>query len=236
MQVWEKYRRHFGLGLAIFALVAALVVFWVHRTGLLWAIPRYLQGAGGWGIGISFGLVVLQSIVPYAPFALVAGFITSAYGFWPGFMVAFTGVIAGNLILFALAKQIVRLFFQGKAEVIWSRHPKLEVVRQKVVHARFWTAFSILFILRVQPWVPSSLLDILSGATGVKIKPFFFSTLAGQIPSVAAMAYLGHRLLNVRKFQKGIAWFLGIAIVLGVAFLAWRLFIKGKWQHRRIRL
>ncbi len=236
MKRWHYYQRYAGAGLAIIALVVGIAIVWFHRTGLLWAIPRYIQHAGFWGIWISYGLVVLQSIVPYAPFALVAGFNTAAHGFFIGFMVSFAGVITGNLILFSLAKQIVAWIFHGKLESVWDKHPKLQVLRKKVVHAKFWPAFSILFILRVQPWVPSSLLDILSGATGVKFKPFFFSTLAGQAPTVAAMAYLGHRLLNIHKYKREIILFFGIALVMGLVYLFWWLWRKRRALHGLKRL
>lgn len=216
--------------------MAGCAIVWFHRTGLLWAIPKYLRHAGIWGILISYGLVVLQSIIPYAPFALLAGFNTAAHGFWLGFILSFAGVITGNLILFVLAKQLVGWIFQGKLESVWDKHPKLQVIRQKVVHAKFWSAFSILFILRIQPWVPSSLLDILSGTTGVKFKPFFFSTLAGQAPSVAAMAYLGHRLLNIQKYKKEIILFGGIVLLIGLVYLLWKLGRKYRIMQRWTRL
>lgn len=224
-----------GGGVVVFVL-AGLMIVWFHRSGLLFAIPRYLRAAGWWGIGISYGLVVLQSIIPYAPFALIAGFNTSAHGFWLGYLVSFAGVLTGNLLLYGFARRIVVLFFKGKQEQLWQRYPKLEVIRRKVVNARFWSAFSILFILRIQPWVPSSLLDLLSGVTGVKFSPFFFSTVAGQAPSVAAMTYLGHRLMNLQKYKKEIIMFVGLAIVLGIIYYLWRYGRKHQILRRLRRL
>ena len=236
MELWHAYKRQVGAGLALIGLLVATAIVWIHRTGLLWAIPRFMREAGPWGLLLSYGLVVLQSIVPYAPFALLAGFNTSAHGFWLGYALSFAGVVTGNLILFLLGNQIVAIFFHGRVNAIWRRHPRLEVVKKRVVDAPFWPAFAILFILRVLPWVPSSLLDILSGATGVKFKPFILSTLAGQAPTVAAMAYLGHRLLNIRHYKKGIMLFLGMAILLFVVYIVWRIVRKNKIGQRLTRL
>ena len=226
MKRWLLNHKQMGAGLVLLVFIIGMAIFWIHRTGLLWVIPRYLQHAGAWGIVISFGLIVVQSVVPYAPFALLAGFNTSAHGFWLGYFVSFAGVVTGNLVLYLLAKQIVKIVFHGKIETLLMRYPKLEVVRNKVVRARFWTAFSILFVLRIQPWVPSSWLDVLSGATGVKFKPFTFATLAGQVPSVAIMAYIGHRLLNLQQYKQEIILIVGIAIVLGVVYF---------FRNRRMR-
>ena len=219
MTRWLSNHKQLVVGLVALTIIIGIAIYWIHRTGLLWAIPHYLQHVGAWGILISFGLIVVQSVVPYAPFALLAGFNTSAHGFWLGYFVSFAGVVTGNLMLYLLAKQIVKIVFHGKIETLLMRHPKLQVVRNKVVRARFGTAFSILFVLRIQPWVPSSWFDVLSGAAGVKFKPFIFSTLAGQVPSVAIMAYLGHRLLNFQQYKQEIILIVGIAIVIGIVYL-----------------
>ena len=226
MGKWAAYKRQIGAGLALVALLVGVGVVWVHRMGILWAIPKFMKATGAWGLALSYGLVVLQSIVPYAPFALLAGFNVAAHGFWLGFALTLAGVVTGDLILYAFARQIIGLVFHGAIEAIWRRHPKLEVVKSKVVGARFWTAFVILFALRVQPWVPSSLLDLLSGATGVRFKPFFFSTVAGQAPAVAAMAFLGHRLLHFQHFKREMKWIILLITLLVVAFVMWRVMRK----------
>ena len=181
-----------------------------------------IHASGALGLLVSFGLIVLQTVLPFAPFALLAGFNAAAHGFWLGCAVTFAGAYAGALLLYWLSSRAMRALARRRLGGFLARRPRLARWLGRIRGERGWPLFLVILTLRLQPWLPSSAIDLAAGVAQVPPLPFAAATAAGQAPMVGLEAYLGHRLLNFRAHQ-GELWMIGLAsLALLGAYFAFR--------------
>ncbi|MCI0182835.1 MAG: VTT domain-containing protein [Acidibacillus sp.] len=194
--------------LLVFGIVGA-VFFWLYRTGIWFKIPDMLRHAGIFGLVISYFMIVIQTVVPFAPFALLAGFNATVHGLIVGYLITFAGAFTGALLLYLVAVKAWDTFLRKRLQQFLKRHPKIESAFEQVAKERGTSVFFVILTLRLQPWLPSSAIDIMAGAAHVRFWPFVAATVAGQAPMIALESYVGHRILHFRSHQLEI-WIIGI--------------------------
>ncbi|MCY0875858.1 MAG: VTT domain-containing protein [Firmicutes bacterium] len=213
--------------LVVAVSIVVIAISWLYRSGVLWRLPDLVRSCGVYGLLISYAAIVLQTFIPFAPFALLAGGNALVHGFWLGYISTWAGAFTGALLLYVIARRTLYGPLKIWLERFLRKHPKVEHVRARIEKERGWSVFGFIVLLRLQPWLPSSAVDIASGMARVSFGPFAIATVVGQGPMIALESYVGHRLLNPAGHTKEL-WAIG-----GVSLLL--LCLYGLWQWRKRR-
>ncbi len=223
-----------GIFFIIFIGLSGAGLVWLYRTGIWFEIPDMLHRAGFFGIVISYSMIVLQTVIPFAPFALLAGFNATVHGFILGYLTTFAGAFTGAVLLYVVAVKAWDTILHKPLDRFLQRHPKIHTAFHQVEREKGTSIFFVILTLRLQPWLPSSAIDIMAGAAHVRFWPFVLATLAGQAPMIALESYVGHRILHFRTHQQEI-WMIGIVSVLLLAFYGFFRYrsARGDKHHER---
>lgn len=216
-----------AIALAAVLCIAVFILVKVYRSGLLWRLPDLVRACGVYGLLISYAAIVIQTFIPFAPFALLAGGNALVHGFWLGYISTWAGAFTGALLLYVLSRRTLYGPLAKWLERFLRKHPKVEQVRARIERERGWSVFGFILLLRLQPWLPSSAVDIASGLARVAFGPFAIATIAGQGPMIALESYVGNRLLSPAGHGKELWLIGGASFLLLCGYLLWR------WRHRR---
>lgn len=199
--------------------VGACVCVWGYVHGWADKIPLLLHAGGAFGWFASFGLILLQSMIPYAPFAVLAGLNASAHGYWLGLLATWLGAFVGSMLWFFLSRSVLRVAVRRHLRDYLRRHPRLARMQSYLTARGGSTGFVPILLLRVQPWLPSSIIDIGAGVSGVAVLPFVLATVLGEGPIIALESYMGHRLLHPASHPLEMWWMAGIGICVLVLYV-----------------
>ena len=171
------------------------------------------------GIGIlSFVciyIIIFLLILPASWLSLLSGFL---YGSYLGSIIVFISASIGASVAFFLSKT----FFAKKLKSLFIRYPKLSVM-EKVVEKG---GLKLIFLARLSPIFPFSILNYFYGLNNVKFRDFFLG-LVGIIPgtflycSVGSLAKSLQELKNVQSPNNLYMTIIGVlSTFLVVYFLA----------------
>ena len=213
------------LGVAAFAAVVALVP--PLRDGVASVLSgdagrlrTELLDLGAGGRLVLVGLMLVHAILPFPSELLnaAAGFV---YGFWLGLPLVLAGWLISALATYAIGR--------GAGRPLLLRLVGEERLDEgaRVIERGGRTA---LLAARLIPIVPYSLVGYVSGAAGVPLWRFTWTTLVGSIPLCAAVVYLGNRLDSLSPSDPGVLVAAGafLALLIGGRILAGRV----KRRHR----
>ena len=193
---------HRWLGAARLAAVAAVVVglALAYHAGVFQELsePRRfaerLVGLGGWGYaGFVLTYAVLQPFgVPGTVFVVAAPLI------WPwrtAFALSMVGTMAASVIGFSFARFVARDWVAAR---IPARLRRYDAALER-------DALRTVFFLRLIFWMP----QVLHGFLGVSKVPFwthFWGSLAGYVPPLLLVSYLGSELFDPSGRLRSDAW------------------------------
>ncbi len=225
---FARHRRSFVV-VALVALYAGAGV-WLLASGVWRMVPAFLRGQGFLGWLFAIVLVAVQSLVPYAPFVLIAGIISYVHGFWAGLAATWTGALLGACAVFGLTRAAARAVTRGRMPGSVRRHPRVAAAlsrlrSQSPLAAGVWIA-----ALRLQPWLPSSIIDVAAAVAGVRWPVFMVASAVGLAPIVAAHVYVGGSLLTATAQARELWWLAAGGAVIVAGYAAWRW-----WGRRRVR-
>ncbi|KUG02839.1 deda family inner membrane protein ydjz [hydrocarbon metagenome] len=158
----------------------------------------------------------LQAIAPVIPYGILAGAAGIIYGKLIGFVMAWSGALAGTLSLYLLAKY----FRKGLLKDLFAKKYQL-----KFGNMNSKTIFLIMVIVRVFPVIPTPIINIGSGLSGVPMGIFVSSSALGMIPWAVAYVALGDYFNRSRDITSTMV-ILGailIIIITGAFFLRKRI-------------
>lgn len=146
---------------------------------------RVVLNSYGWKGILIFMLIQLVQVVavaiPGEIVQLAGGYI---YGTWLGTLYSLTGIIAGSVLIFLVAKllgyPIVKIFVSQK---------NLEKFDFKMNNSKSELAMFVLFLI---PGMPKDLLTYIAGLTPVKPLRFFVIITIGRLPALFASSYIGY--------------------------------------------
>ena len=134
---------------------------------------------------LAFLISILISIVVAVIGVLPSVFITAAniffFGFWTGTLISFAGEVAGSVIAFYLYRAGFKKIAQEKIQTFKSVRPLFNATGKK--------AFSLIFILRLLPFVPSGIVTFVAAVGKVTAPVFLAASSLGKIPSLLLEAY-----------------------------------------------
>jgi phospholipase D1/2 len=145
-------------------------------------------------------------------------------GPWLGAISATAGVITSSLVLFMIGRFLGHKRLQS---VLRTRALRVQdrIVGKGVVAVA---------IIRMVPIAPFSLINVLAGASELRLGDFLIGTVLGMAPGIIAMAALG---AQIADFARNASW--SNAVPLGLTILFWIAvclavqFVVTWWSGRR---
>lgn len=226
-QVWNG-KMLLSVGIPIVSLVG---------LALAW---RYSSLGSYETLGFVSGLIGHYAYSPLAPFYAIGAFVLGGLvvfpvlvliaataivlGPWLGLITATAGVLASGLVLFligrVLGQQALQSLLGARAAQIQSR-----IVGKGVLAVA---------LIRIVPIAPFSLVNLLAGASKLKLGDFLIGTALGMIPGMAIMSALGSQLADFAKYASASkALLMGLTIVVWLTICAGVQFIVTLLGERR---
>jgi phospholipase D1/2 len=166
---------------------------------------------------------VLGGLVVFPVIVLIAA-TAAALGPWIGALSATAGVLASSLLLFMIGRFLGHKRLQS---LLGAR--ALRVQRRIVGKGVVAVA-----MIRMVPVAPFSLVNLLAGASQLKLGDFLVGTVLGMAPGIITMAALG---AQIADFAKNASWSnalpLGLTILLWIAVCLAVQFVVTWWSGRR---
>ena len=168
------------LGAVLVLIVALVVVFpvgdWIE-AGAAWA-----QGQGTTGLLVFAALYAVATVfaVPGSALTLIAG---GAFGFAAGAAAVWLGATVGLALAFLVARRLAR-----ERVTRWlATKPSFAAV-DRAVAAEGW---KIVFLTRLTPVFPFTVLNYAYGLTGVSFAGYLAASATGILPGTLLYLYLG---------------------------------------------
>jgi len=190
-----------------------------------------IQAAGWAGYLMFIGLYAVCCL-----FFVPASFLTFAAGAVYGFWIGTALVLAGNGLGSILCLLITRYLFRDAATRFFQQHRKWNAVVDAVQH----DGWKLVFLTRLSPAMPFSLINYSLGLTKISAWQFLLATALGSVPAIAVYVYLGTVMGNLAKIRSDLhhhgAWYwvvqgAGLLIALAIAVYVTRVAansLKGK--------
>ncbi|KAL3162294.1 hypothetical protein ABBQ32_009982 [Trebouxia sp. C0010 RCD-2024] len=146
------------------------------------AVERTATAAGSAGPLIFIGSYAIATVilVPASALTLAAGFL---YGPIKGTAIVSAASTLGATLAFLVSRYLARPFVLHKLQ----DYPKLAAVQSKVSA----DGANVVFLLRLSPLVPFTLLNYALGVTEVPLASYIGTSWAGMLPATIAYVYLG---------------------------------------------
>jgi phosphatidylserine/phosphatidylglycerophosphate/cardiolipin synthase-like enzyme/uncharacterized membrane protein YdjX (TVP38/TMEM64 family) len=165
----------------------------------------------------------LGGLVAFPVIVLIAA-TAAALGPWIGGLSATAGVLLSSLLLFMIGRFLGHKRLQsllGRRALRVQRH----IIGQGMVAVA---------MIRMVPIAPFSLVNLLAGASQLRLRDFLIGTILGMAPGIITMAALGSQIAD---FAKNASWsnalLLGLTIVLWIAVCLAVQFVVTWWSGRR---
>ena len=161
-----------------------------------WLAPlvRQLADLGSWAPALFIVLYVLAAIT-LAPAFLLTFSAGAVFGLWRGTLLTYVGAVLGASAVYALAAPLAR-----SRVLRWiDRDPRVAATRRAVVNDNAW----IMFLLRLSPLVPYTLLNYALALSGVRFRDYLWTSV-GMIPAIIMYAYYGKVVGDVTRIAAGV--------------------------------
>lgn len=203
---------------------------YLDREGLIeWSLQREQQlqqlaenhPVGCWLAAFGIYVVVAGLAIP------VAVFVSLFYGWWLGFwqaviLVSFAST-AGASIAFLISRGLLRDFVQGR----------YQQQLQRTNRAFEEEGALYLFSLRLMPYVPFWLVNLLMGLTPIRLKTFWWVSQLGMLPGTMIYIYAGSSLPALEDLAKeGASSIMSLPVLVGFVLIGlFPLVVKRLWPR-----
>ena len=208
------------------AAAAIAVLFAVSRLPLKdWTadLLAWIETLGPAGAVILVIVYVLACVllIPGSLITLGAGFL---FGLAQGYLVVAIGSVLGATVAFLIGRTAARDWIQGRV----SGNPKFQAVDEAVGERGFY----IVFLTRLSPLFPFTLLNYFYGITAVRLRDYVLASWIGMIPGTLMYVYLGSIVKNLTELLAGgasggsgttVLFWIGLVATVAVAVLVTRI-------------
>ncbi|MDU0372696.1 TVP38/TMEM64 family protein [Hymenobacter endophyticus] len=206
------------------ALIAALAGCWfgwpafqdqareaweVLKSGEQPRIAAWMRQFGYWGPVVLVLAMVVQMFLFVVNVVLLILVAILAYGPWWGSLLALLGVVAASSVGYALGRALGESFIQ-KLLGRKTEQKVLDVVDRYGVWA--------IIIARLSPALSDDAISFVAGLARMGYWKFMAATVAGVVPLIALLAYLGE---DSERLKTGLLWVTGVSVVLFGAYVWW---------------
>jgi uncharacterized membrane protein YdjX (TVP38/TMEM64 family) len=166
----------------------ATVVLYVIAIAMIYTFKDEIIGwveqeSGAADIFFTFIAVSLLALFPVVPYGVIGGVIGSKYGPIVGTAIN----VAGSTIAAAGMFYWARYGFAEQAERLLNRKNKLGEFHRLMLR----NPFLAVLVGRLIPIVPSPIINLYSGLSGMRALPFIAATITGKIPVMLVFAVIG---------------------------------------------
>ena len=183
--------------------------FTALKSGEQQRIATWMHQFGYWGSVVLILLMVVQMflfVVNVVALILVA---ILAYGPWWGSLVALTGVVVASTVGYGLGRALGESFVR-KVLGEKSEQKVLDIVQRYGVWA--------VVIARLSPALSDDAISFVAGVARMGYWKFMAATVAGVLPLIALLAYLGE---ESNRLKTGLLWVSGVSLLLFGAYVWW---------------
>lgn len=152
-------------------------------------------------------VMCLQNLVTFIPLILVITVNITLFGFWEGYLYSALCSVIGSTLIFLS----IRYFFRD------AHIAKMKKYEAKIAKNGF------LFVLsgRILPFIPTNLINILSGLSAMKLWHFVAATALGNLIYGLVLASLSYGVISAAHYHF-IWWILSIVIIVFIAIRLWK--------------
>lgn len=162
-------------------MVVAVVAAWLSFGGDPRPAIEWAERHGRWGMAafvITYAVAVV-ALVPGSLLTLAAG---ALYGLTAGVPLVFAGAVLGACGAFLVSRYLARDWVERKLV----RFPRFAAIDAAVATS----GFTLVFLLRLSPVVPFTLLNYALGATRVRFRDYALASV-GMLPATVLYVYSG---------------------------------------------
>jgi uncharacterized membrane protein YdjX (TVP38/TMEM64 family) len=192
-------------------LVLALPLVWRYTPLSNFANPEVIRGtladisASPWAPVIVVGVFVAAGLVAFPVVVLIA--VTAAtFGPFVGLAYAATGALASAIVGYLIGAWL------GKDMLRDWLGPRLDRVRARIVKQGVLAVAAV----RVVPIAPFTFVNLVAGASQIRLQDFIAGTALGLAPGLIVMSALGHQVFQILTQPT-----FGNVAALGAAIIAW---------------
>ena len=163
-------------------LGVAVVALWLPLTQYTVAVVDYVRDAGAMGVVLYGGIYVVATVfmIPGSLLTIFAGLL---YGLGGGLLLVWPASLIGATLAFVIGRFFARDWVTG----LMSENRRARAV-DDAIGSR---AFSIIFLLRLSPLMPFTLLNYVLGVTRAKLGSYFLASATGMLPGTVLYVYIG---------------------------------------------
>lgn len=187
------------LGLTVTALL--LVCLYVYKPVSFEEIStvngfvKYGRSFGALMPIAAFMIAALQAIVPAVPFVILCTANGVMFGLAGGILLTWLGTLTGATILFYIARRL------GYA---WAAKRYQQNNLKKIKNMNGYHGFLLILGLRLLPYFPASLINVMAGVSEINYWWFFSASAIGKLPFIIGYTVLGYNLLHTKNYTLGI--------------------------------
>ncbi|KAF9975000.1 hypothetical protein BGZ73_001453 [Actinomortierella ambigua] len=186
----ERYQPYFYVGLWFGFAVTILALAIGYRSKLfqlLESFASFIKGLGLAGPPIIVGALFLVSFPPLIGYSSLVSLSGYVFGFWQGFLVAYSGALLGSVVCFVLCRK----WYKAHVRKLLAKNQSMK----SVIRAVEKRGFKMLLLIRLAPY-PFNLMNALFSATHI---PFFtyFAGTAVSLVKLALHVYIGSTLSSL---------------------------------------
>lgn len=165
---------------------------------------KYARSFGALMPIASFIIAAFQAIVPAVPFVILCIANGVMFGLAGGILLTWLGTMTGASILFYLAR---RLGYDWAAKRY--QHTKFKKIEQM----NGYSGFLLVLGLRLLPYFPASLINIMAGVSKINYWWFFSASAIGKIPFIVGYTVLGYNLLHTKNYTIGMIIMIALIVI-----------------------
>lgn len=182
----------------ILVVVSAVAIFlafgWLPLKDWTGALLSWIQTLGPVAPVIFVVVYVLACVllIPGSLITLGAGFL---FGLTMGYVVVAIGSVAGATLAFLIGRTVARDWIGERVR----ENPKFRAVDEAVGQRGFY----IVFLTRLSPLIPFTLLNYFYGITAVRTRDYVLASWIGMIPGTLMYVYFGSIVKNLTELVAG---------------------------------
>lgn len=159
-------------------------------------IPALLEWVRAQGAlaPLVYGVIYAIAVTCFVPGSLLTLTAGALFGLWPGVPIVYAAAVAGSSLSFFAARALARPWVEQWAR----RHARFGAVERAVAH----DGARIVFLLRLTPLVPFTVLNYLLGVTRLRWRDLLIAS-PGMLPGTILYVYYGHVIGDVTAVAAG---------------------------------
>jgi uncharacterized membrane protein YdjX (TVP38/TMEM64 family) len=163
-------------------------------------------------------LMTIQNMLPIIPLFLLISVNVSVFGFTTGFIWSWLISVIGAILSFMIA----RYWFQSFINKFVNDKVKLKIKEQG-----FW----YVWIGRVLPIMPTSVINIAAGVSSVRFSIFLYATILGNMIYILILSLISQGLLSM---QLEMQILIPIAVLVLVAYVIMKLWKRKQMNNDKL--